>query len=287
MRRACLLAFVTAAILALSASSADTLDVYFINVGHGDAILIDHNDWEILLDTGYGGYWTEDSYCTALLDKRVSKPIEVFILSHPDRDHYNGFDFVYGRYGVVSVWHSPDPADDESGQAFLKAVDSKACTRVLSWTKAATPIWTGPLRWDILHPEADVEDEDDDASLVLKLTYGTTVFLFTGDIHASGSRSGQSQLIARFPGGVTQQEQIVYLKLPHHGSSNHIDPEFLRWTLADFAICTSETDCAEALEVLSLLEISCYPTLNTNAIHVHQAGIDEAPLIEALVADDP
>jgi len=59
MRRAHLFALVLAAILSFTASTAETLDVYFINVGQGDAILIDYGELEILIDGGPDGSCVE------------------------------------------------------------------------------------------------------------------------------------------------------------------------------------------------------------------------------------
>ena len=262
----------------LAAGGAESLDVYFLNVGHGDAILIDLNHWEILIDTGTKQFWGESSYCVELLDRVVSQPIEVFVLSHPDADHYNGFEFISQRYGIVSIWHGPDPADDDSGREFLRDVVPAFCERTLSWAEAAAPIVTGPLQWEALHPATDADGEDDDNSLVLKMTYGNTIFLFTGDIHSTG----QDRVVNRFPEGVVEPWQTAILKLPHHGSTSHVVDEFLRWANADYAICSSDEDCGYALQVCGSLGISAYSTLGFRMIRVHQSAPDDEPRVDQI-----
>ena len=256
----------------------ESLDVYFLNVGHGDAILVKYLNWECLIDTGTRQYWKDGSYCTQLLDGIVSEPIEVFVLSHADEDHYNGFQFIAERYGIVSVWHGPDPADEAGGERFLSGVVPTYCNRLLSWSEEGSPIAIGPLHWEPLHPQAGANGDDDDKSLVLKLTYGNTVYLFAGDIH----RSGQRAIRQRFPIGLAHPQQVVIVKLPHHGGDNYVDWDFLRWTGADYAVCSSDNDCAYALQTCADLGMLTYMTLGLQMIHVHQPGPNDAPMVDVM-----
>jgi len=236
---------------------------------------VDYDHWEILIDTGTKQYWEGDSYCMDLLDRYVSKPIEVFVLSHPDGDHYNGFELISERYGVVSIWHGPDPADDNSGAEFLNAVVPSFCERELSWTDGSSPITTGPVVWEVLHPLPGAVGDDDSNSLVLKMTYGSTVFLFTGDIHVSAQRA----IMRRFPDGVADSEDTVILKLPHHGSDSHVDADFYEWSHADYAICSSDRDCCLARVKLDE-DVEFFSTAGSVAIHVYQATPDIEPEVD-------
>jgi glyoxylase-like metal-dependent hydrolase (beta-lactamase superfamily II) len=71
--------------------------IVFINVGHGDAILVDYGDTEILIDAGT---YTTPSSAKELLcqvhryvdDGRI----ELAVVTHPDKDHYGGFIALLG-----------------------------------------------------------------------------------------------------------------------------------------------------------------------------------------------
>ncbi|MEE8593431.1 MAG: hypothetical protein V3T03_04825, partial [Candidatus Bipolaricaulota bacterium] len=69
-----LVGFLLVAVVSLVVCAAETLDVYFIDVGHGDAILIDYCNWEVLIDAGPGDSATNEAVL-AVLEEHVSDGI--------------------------------------------------------------------------------------------------------------------------------------------------------------------------------------------------------------------
>ena len=75
--------------------------MYFINVGAGDAILVDCGDWEALLDAGPRTARANSEVLATLASHVDDGIIELAILSHPHSDHYGGFSVVFEH--VVGV----------------------------------------------------------------------------------------------------------------------------------------------------------------------------------------
>ena len=72
--------------LGLLGFATGTLDVYFIDVGQGDAILIDYGQYEMLIDGG------PDGSCVPFLAQYVDGSLEVLVVTHPHSDHVGGLD---------------------------------------------------------------------------------------------------------------------------------------------------------------------------------------------------
>ena len=78
--------------------------VVFCDVGQGDAILINYQFWQALVDGG------PDSQVLACLSDQMpfwDRRIELVVATHPDTDHINGLTQVLSRYQVQQVLVEP------------------------------------------------------------------------------------------------------------------------------------------------------------------------------------
>jgi len=195
---------------------ADTLDIYFINVGQGDAMLVDCGDWEALLDAGPG---TRDANAELIgvLTKQIGDgDLELGILSHPHEDHYGGFLSVLDRFDVLSFWRSTDLAPDTCGKHYGAFADALVAEGLdLQPMTAGDQSAHGSLSWIVLGPQeqktSPASDNDNENSLVLLLSFGGIRFLFTGDIQTEAATT-----LARLELG----DDPIVLKVPHHGAEN-------------------------------------------------------------------
>jgi len=234
---------------ALALHAACTLDVYFIDVGAGDAILIDCGNWEALLDAG-PGFSSSNSKILEVLEEHVDDgTIELAILSHPHSDHYGGFRAVFDRYEVGTFWRSHDTEADCHGityDTFMTALAQESSA--LSLLEVGDQVSFGLLRWVVLGPNEIIggSENDNENSLVLLATYGDVHFLFVGDIETIGESALQD---------IALPEGDIILKAAHHGSDTSTSLAFLTWAQPDLAVIStrySTPPAASALESLSI-----------------------------------
>ena len=264
------LALLFLAILAyVSVFAADTLDVYFIDVGAGDAILIDCGNWEALLDAGRGYSAMNDAVYACLRQCVTDGVLELAILSHPHADHYGGFEAVLDRYEVWEFWRSTDSTPDNEGPTYERFVgsisDEGLMPRQLGRGDRPT---TAGLEWIVLGPRTLVtspgDENDNENSLVLLLTFGAVHFLLVGDIEGRGEAA---LLDTDLPEGP------LVLKVAHHGSETSTSSQFLSWATPDLAVISTDYENPPATSVLTSMGIPYCMTSDAGTIHVSTDGV--------------
>ncbi len=207
--------------LAFTAPASGRLTVTFLDVGQGDAILIEAPQGQrILVDGGPSG-----EAITAALSRNLpffDRRIDLVVLTHPQADHLGGLPAVLENYDVRAVL--ADPVPDDSAVYDIWAASLRGAGL------AATPAERGQTidlhdgaQLAVLSPAADVTaadaDSPNDTSVVLRLTMGEISFLLTGDI----SERAESAIIR-----AGNDVQADVLKVAHHGSLTSTSPLFLR-----------------------------------------------------------
>jgi len=147
------------------------------------------------------------------------RSIDMMFQTHPDSDHVGGLPGVLRRFDVANVWDSG--VVGTSGDAAVYAAETRR-----------EPIHEGDhfqldgVRVDVLWPPAGYTGKSTNATcLVLRVTYGDTRFLLTGDLEGPE----QLQMMA------TEDVRADVLKVPHHGSKTS-DPAFFDAVGADIAV---------------------------------------------------
>jgi competence protein ComEC len=209
----CLLAL---AVVWLAATQPEhgRLTVTFLDVGQGDAILIEGPDGHrVLVDGGP----SEDAIASALgrnlpfYDRRV----DLVVLTHPQSDHLGGLPAALDRYDVRSVLASPLQADTAVYRAWRDALRDSAVPHATAVAGHSADLGRG-ARLDVL--AAPTEGDLNEASVVIKLTMGSASFLLAGDIgtdaEAALVRSG------------ADVRATVY-KVSHHGSAGSSSEPFV------------------------------------------------------------
>ena len=223
------------------------LDVTFLDVGQGDAAFVRFPDGKtMLVDGGLNSLRTEVTETGVtrrvgydhgertldpfLCNEGVFK-LDLLLLSHPDNDHGGGFAHILRVFDVEWVLGVPHQDLSKLTHRILhKIIDAKDIHHELGY--AGLVDLTSTARLELLHPfdaaSTDLHDEDvNNDSLVLKLTYGDLRILFTGDIE----RKTELELIES---GQDLQAEIV--KVPHHGSKTSSSAEFLNAVRPYYAI---------------------------------------------------
>ena len=197
------------------------LEVAFIDVGQGDAILVDQGTTEVLID---GGPSSGSQALLSYLRGHVDGPLEAVVATHPHADHIGGLPAVLASFDVEDVWVNGETATTQAYRLFITAATEEGCP--LETGYRGETLQAGDLAFKVLSPEA-LSDTTNENSLVLELDYGNVSFLFTGD---AGADSEASTLAAGL------LHQVTVLKVGHHGSRYSSSAAFLQATRPAVAV---------------------------------------------------
>ncbi len=196
------------------------LRITFLSVGQGDCAVIRFPGSRVMLVDGggeLGEFDPGERIVAPYLWSNKIMHVDYLALSHPELDHFGGFTFVARYFHPGEFWTISAPSPDISYLELLGAL-TEAGTRLRIVDSSSAPEAIGGVRLEFLNPAAGEIESRNNGSMVLKLTFGGTSVLFTGDLEAKGERS----LIAR---GTDLRATI--LKAPHHGSASSSTDEFV------------------------------------------------------------
>ena len=190
------------------------LTVRFLDIGQGDAELIQLPDGKtILIDSGDRGAPTVD-----LLKKYGVKEITLAIATHPHADHIGEMRDVMRAMKVDEVWDSGFNNPTATYTNMLQEIKERGIK--FDTPKQGATRQIGDALVEVLHPGNDLpNDNANNASIVVRLTYGSKRFLFTGDTE----KESWQQMI----GSEKDKLRADLLKAAHHGSSNGTLPEVI------------------------------------------------------------
>ncbi|MDD4271566.1 MAG: ComEC/Rec2 family competence protein [Patescibacteria group bacterium] len=200
-------------------SAPKNLEVDFLDVGQGDAILIKAPGGQnVLIDGG------PDKTVIKRLGENLSwwdKQIDLMILTHAHDDHVTGLIDVLKRYKVKRILYTGAVHSAPNYLAWLKLVrDTKVPLTIIDKQQIIN-LGQG-AKMEILYPEQSLLNKTladlNDSSIVIKLIYGQNKFLLTGDM----SEKIEKILLS---GGVDLSVDV--LKIAHHGSQYSSSEEFL------------------------------------------------------------
>ncbi len=210
----------------------EELTVHYIDVGQGDAALIMAPTGEnMLIDAGPGS--SEDELIT-YLDALGLQTIDYFVLTHPDEDHIGGADLVFSEYTVSTVILPDCEKDTKAYENLENAITAEGCERKEPVAGEQFTFCEG-VNVTVLAPISEEYADVNDYSVVLRIDYYETSFLFTGDAH----EKSEYEMIERFTKG---QLDCDVLKVGHHGSSSSSSLAFLKAVTPEFAIISCGKD---------------------------------------------
>ncbi len=214
-----------------------TLQVWFFDVGQGDAIFIQTPDnKQILVDGGPG---------ETVLSKLGSvmpfwdRTLDMIVLTHPHSDHISGLIEVLDRYQVDQIVMTGVNYQSIYLDAFEeRVVEENAIVNIINkqgpLTLPTDPAGSGDPAYsmEVIYPNESFYgryvDELNETSIVLELTYGETSVLLTGDIYVEQ----EAELIRSL------DHSVDVLKVAHQGSKSSTSVEFLDAIDPDTAIIT-------------------------------------------------
>jgi len=205
---------------AIAAPSGDKLTVSFLDVGQGDAILIQRGSQQVLVDGGP----SPEKICLELGERLPfwDKTIELVVLTHPQDDHLLGLVEVLSRYKVGQILEPGFEQDTPAYREWLRLIEEKDIDRTIAHAGQQVELGNG-ITIEVLHPQEEfLEGTNSDVnenSIVLRLVRDEVSFLLTGDIE----EEAEWQLLHQH--GI--ELKVTVLKVAHHGSATSTTPSFL------------------------------------------------------------
>ncbi|MEC8475336.1 MAG: ComEC/Rec2 family competence protein [Planctomycetota bacterium] len=242
------------------ATQPDSLDVVFLNVGHGTSVVLqlpNHQNW--LYDCGSLGQPQRASKVTAsaLWELGISR-LDALFISHADSDHYNGIWRLLDQFIIDGIYTTRAVLNSRSVN--LKRLFDKArfVGAVPSKVGRGDHLVRLPDHVEILHPpEHWIVDCDNGSSLVLKISYGGYTLVLPGDIEGKGMRELISQ---QYETGGT------VVMAPHHGSLTEETKDFIQWSDPFLCVISGRRRPNEKL-LLNILNSKKIPSVFTYRDH--------------------
>jgi len=241
------------------------MQVHFINVGQGDSILIESPSGKtMLIDGGVKG--AGQQIVSYLKELGINK-LDIVVATHPDADHIGGLIPVLDNMTIEQFYDSGKVHTSQTFEEMLTRIDEKNIPYHVP--KIGDDIeFDKDVNVKVLNAN-DQATDNNDASIVLKMTYGNVSFLLTGDA-----------------GVALEKEMLQYdvkatvLKAGHHGSNTSSSEEFIQAVKPEVTILSYGEDNkyghphAEIVDRLQAIGSKIYATADLGTITVSTDGVN-------------
>lgn len=201
------------------------LQIYFMDVGQADCILIRNQNQNMLIDAGNN----EDGQKLVNYFKSIGiEEFEYVIGTHPHEDHIGGFDNIINSFKIKNVLLPEAYTTTKTFSDVLTAIENKNLE--ITVPNIGDTIDFGGTNIEVMYVGNNESDLNDN-SIVLKLTYGKYSYLFTGD-----TTSNCEKLM------LNKDIKVDVLKVAHHGSKSSSTKDFLKKVNPQYAIISVGKD---------------------------------------------
>ena len=251
---------------------SDTLSVYFLDIGQGDAIFIDSpTHGRALIDGGPNRkVLSELGKILPFADKRI----DVVIETHPDKDHIGGLPEVVSRYRVGIFIEPGVESENTIDDELKKRLGEKNIPKLLARRGMVINFGDG-VKLQILFPlpSQDVSNwETNRASIVARIVYGDKSFLLTGD----SSIQIENVLVNLTAGRQVLNSDV--LKAGHHGSRTSTSLEYAQAVSPEYTVISAGKDNTyghphkEVLDILKQVGAQIVSTIDSGTIKFETNG---------------
>lgn len=203
------------------------LYIHYIDVGQGDSILIQFNNKNLLFDSGPTGCKV-NSY----LKSQGIKKIDYVVATHPHEDHIGEMSTIINRYNIGKFYAPKKVSNSKTFEDMIKALKNKNLKINVATAGIALNLGNN-IKCEIIAPNSKDYKDVNNYSAVIKITYGNTKFLFTGD----AEKLSENEILDK-----DFDISCDVLKIGHHGSKSSTSDEFLNKSNPKIAIISCGKD---------------------------------------------
>lgn len=205
------------------------LIVHFIDVGQADSILIqESNGGSMLIDAGNNA---DANLVVNYIKEQGVDSLDYIVGTHPHEDHIGGLDAVINSFNIDKIIMPKVSHNTKTFEDVLTAISNKNL-KVTSPVSGQT-YELGNADFTILAPNSDTYDNLNNYSVVIKLDFGETSFMFTGDAETES----ENEMLAK---GYDLKADI--LKVGHHGSITSSSAAFIKAIAPKYSVISVGKD---------------------------------------------
>jgi competence protein ComEC len=240
--------------------------VHFIDVGQGDSILIQVNNKNLLIDSGPRSDRKKfNNYLSSLkLDK-----LDYVIATHPHEDHIGNMADVIKDYNILEFYAPKVQSTTKTFEEMIDALkDKNLKINVIKRGTNSIDLGENTLV-TVFSPNKDSYEDLNNYSPIIKIQYGSTSFLFTGD----AQKDVEEEILKD-----NDDISADVLKVGHHGSSTSTSKDFLSKVNPSIAVISVGKDNIynhpnkETLKLLNANNIATYRTDTNGTILISSDG---------------
>lgn len=246
--------FISENFLTVREDTEGLLNIYYLDVGQGDATYINIGNFDILIDAGSK---SEKEKLIQQLEELNIDDFEMVIATHPHEDHIGGMEAVFERYNVKEFYMPKVTHTSKVFENMITAVDNEGIKVKIIKDGVTFDLGNGAYI-DVYSPMYESYNNLNDYSPIMKLTFGENVFMFTGDAEAPV----ELEVVEKY-GGYLKSD---VLRFGHHGSSTSSTEEFIQAVNPKYGVISTGTNNMyghphrEVLSLISEYGIETYRT---------------------------
>lgn len=236
---------------AVSSEGNSDVSVHFLDIGQGDSIFVELPNGEcMLIDAGVAN---KGEFIESYISESGYNKIDYLVATHPHADHIGSMAYIVRNMDIGQVYMPNVSTTTKTYEKLLEAIQQKGL-KIKSAKAGMNIVEESDLRVDILAPVKIDEDELNNCSIIIKITYGYDSYLFIGDAEKEELDTVSSDLSADV------------LKVGHHGSRTSTTEKFLEQVNPKYAVisCGADNDYGhphkETIDLLEMLDVKYYRT---------------------------
>ena len=240
------------------------LSVHFIDVGQGNAVLVESGGQYMLIDAGE----EEKSNIVAdYLEERNIEDLDYVIGTHPHSDHIGGLPMIFKKFSVKQIFIPPVQNTTIAFEDLLISIQQEGIgitTPIVGKTYIL-----GDAEFTIAAPLKDYDEHINNSSIALRIDFHNTSFFLAGDAEYTAE-------LDMINGDISLDSSILLIN--HHGSNTSSCEEFLHAVSPEFAVISVGADnsyghpASEVIERLEMLNITFFRTDQNGTIIAESDG---------------
>ena len=222
-------------------ATTPSLTITAISGDAADAFVLIGENHVTVIDTGLDEYGQE--LVDFLKEQGVSR-IDNLIITHFDKDHVGGADYVVNNFDIGTVYTTYKSKDSDDIDSYLTALSAKGLAETVVTEEVSFE--ADGISYDIYPPQSTAyeKSQSNNSSLVIMVSVGDNNMLFAGD----AEKERIEELLAM------DDIQAEILKVPHHGRYEKNTQALIEKVSPQYAIITSSLEEPEDPEVVQILE---------------------------------